>query len=145
MREILFRGKRKDGSSTGWVFGYYAVIGDRHAIIKKELEFYLRTTDKCEVRSGSEIIEVLPQTVSQFTGFYDKNGIKIYDGDILRSVYDEDYPEYASYEYVQWIDNGWYIGEGTPDEDLRQDMLDRYSELAGNVWDNPELLEEENE
>ena len=141
MREILFRGKRKD--NRGWVFGYYAVIGDKHAIIRKELDTYLAFGDKRELRRGSEIIEVLPQTVGQLTGFYDKNGHRIFDGDILRSGYDEDSPDDYSIELVQWFGNGWYINDGGSDEDLRQDMLDDYSEIVGNRWDNPELLEVE--
>ena len=86
---------------------------------------------------------VEPETVGQFTGFTDKNNKRIFEGDILGSRYDEDYPDNVSYELVKWAGNGWYTGDGTPDEDLRQDLLNKYSELAGNVWDNPELLEVE--
>ena len=139
MREILFRGKRKD--NRGWVFGYYAIIGDKHAIIKKEMETYLACDHNYEKRVGSEVVQVIPQTVGQFTGFYDKNGFRIFDGDILRSRYDEDNPDDVSYELVQWEGNGWYSGKVNIEDDLRQDMLTEYSELAGNIWDNPELLE----
>ena len=141
MREILFRGKRANGA--GWVFGYYAIIGDKHAIIKKEMDTYFSCDHNYEKRTGSEVIQVLPQTVGQFTGFYDKNGFRIFDGDILRSRYDEDNPDDVSYELVQWEGNGWYSGKWNIEDDLRQDMLSEYSELAGNIHDNPELMEVE--
>lgn len=127
MREILFRGK--DADTGFWCFGDLS--------FNKEKNTFIRMW----THNGYVIREVVPETVGQFTGFYDKNGFRIFDGDILRSRYDEDNPDDVSYELVQWEGNGWYSGKVNIEDDLRQDMLTEYSELAGNIYDNPDLLE----
>ena len=127
MREILFKGKRTDNSE--WVCGWYAplVCNDKTVIP------YIRNengTDK----------EVVPETVGQYTGLTDKNGKKIFEGDILhREIY--------------W---GWYVGYDNgafrriPLNDvqrvnwklhtLHQEGLETW-EVIGNIHDNPELVE----
>lgn len=127
MREILFRGK--DTESGFWCYGDLAHDRERNTYIR----FW--------AHNGYLVREVEPGTVSQFTGFMDKGRKRIFEGDILRSRYDKDFPDDISYEVVKWMRNGWYVGEGTADEDLNQGMLTEYSEVAGNVWDDHELLE----
>jgi uncharacterized phage protein (TIGR01671 family) len=85
MREILFRGKSK---STGkWVYGYLVEGNDWNtnepitAIIETDAVFYPR----------NEIVSyevVNPETVGQWSGRVDKNGVKIFDGDIVRAMMD---------------------------------------------------------
>lgn len=127
MREILFRGK--DADTGFWCFGDLSFDKEKNTFIRMW------------THNGYAVRKVVPETVGQFTGFYDKNGHRIFDGDILRSGYDEDSPDDYSIELVQWFGNGWYINDGGSDEDLRQGMLNGYSEIVGNRWDNPELLE----
>lgn len=127
MREILFRGKRID---TGeWVQGYYFKIWDEHYI--------------CWGTTNGEVSKVLviPETVGQDTELKDKNGKKIFEGDILyhpiqgkRKVYYPFSERVASYG-LRMIE-----GKVRMASTLSEGFL---YEVIGNVHDNPELVEGE--
>jgi hypothetical protein len=129
MREILFRGKDPKGGL--WYEGDLSFDRDGQPFIRWW---------KGDIYS---VIAVFPESVGQFTGFYDRNGRKIFEGDILKSTYrDEPFEPAVSYEEVFWR-NGWYqahFGDRSISDDLMQSCLDEYSEVAGNVWDYPGLL-----
>lgn len=146
MREILFRGQtRKKGQQvmmgTGeevpghWVYGgIFPGTGDYSIIYGGETE---KDLEKHVVYS---------ETVGQYTGLTDKNGKRIFEGDILGSRYDDLHPDDVTIEVVKWFRNGWYTqqGENLPDA-LEEDGVLQDSEVIGNVTDNQELLEAHNE
>ena len=123
--EYLFRGKRVDGK--GWVYGYLAQNqGHSWILIPQEGIAY-----QCFVWE-----EVIPETVGQFTGLTDKNGIKIFKDDIIfvgnlwneNAVidYDEEISAFVA-KFKKW--GSKRIAKNT-------DM-----EIISNIHDNPELLE----
>ena len=162
MKEILFRGKRKDNGE--WVEGY--PIAD-----KKYSKFYIYTGDYTPSGHFQEPdyltrYEVDPETIGGYTGNVDMNGVKIFEGDIVKTRKDgtytkklkgyygfdsEGYPQKipgyngeTEYHYSCQVDhnalvkystfNGYYL-TGTS----------RYvgaicNEVIGNIHDNPELL-----
>ena len=151
MREILFRGKRKDNGK--WAEGFYMDYG---YINQPFTELGGRFDDT---------IEVDPETVGQYTGLTDKNGKKIFEGDIFKfndEVWESCYTSCET-EYDSWnIENYAVVGfdeetarydfvkykynENSVEADLHQnhdiEFADFVGELKiiGNIHDNPELL-----
>ena len=129
-RKILFRGKRID---TGeWIYG--DVQQNVDAVKIREQEQSIQRIAKSFV--------VIPETVGQYTGLFDKNGRKIFEGDIIEAHFDELFPNLAATLIVVWSDYGWFGRdmEGNVDS-LEQKWVSDFFEIIGNIHDNPELLE----
>lgn len=115
MREIFFRGKRVDNGK--WVEGNYSIdVSGRVDILPIDnLVFF----------------EVIPETVGQFTGLTDKNGNRIFEGDIVKhegKIYEMKYLE----KYARFAP--------TNKSTVFMVCAFNHLEVVGNIHDNPELL-----
>lgn len=137
MREILFRGKRTNDGK--WVYGHLIESDTYTHQIFIVTEANWESSDKSFDFLDTDVYEVLPETVGQYTGLTDKNGNKIFEGDILKA-------SYFDWKYVvEWDeDNGRFLGF-TIESERKIAYVRRKpkSEIIGNIHDNPELLEVE--
>ena len=124
LRKIVFRAKCKDNGE--WVYGSYIANYNKNDWIVQGGDFFAVDSD----------------TVSQFTGFYDKDGKVIYEGDIFDDVctnvrylvYFSNikcslcFKPWSNFDAESIIHNSW-VGVAI------------YGKVLGNKFDNPELLE----
>ena len=124
MRQIIFRGKRIDNGR--WVYGWYAPLVCNDKTVIPNIKDY----------NGSDW-EVLPETVGQFTGRYDKSNNKIFGGDIVKCLSLE--YGYVNKEVYYSEDKGKFVLHscGTDHE------FDEYInvEVVGDIYDDADLLE----
>lgn len=132
MREILFRGKRTDNGE--WVEGYYYKA--KYCRTDDKLCDYITIPHPKEYNEPSSHYIVNAETVGQYTGLEDKNGTKIFEGDIVKKFW---FGKMCIYQID--YDNGLasFIGRAgmkftTFDYDSEE------FEVVGNIYDNSELL-----
>jgi len=133
-REILFRGKNK---YTGkWEEGDL-----RHIWAFDEYRPHI--VDNSNKMNNSVCgCEVIAETVGRYTGLTDKNGRKIFEGDILSAHLDDNFPKDETIVVVVWAHNAWCIQEGSEPAIIEDNELeDDGWEIIGNIHDNPGLLE----
>ena len=128
MREILFRGKQAD--SGKWVYGLISGLNDDEYGIPMTMN---DTDGLCD-------IIVNPITIGMYTGLTDKNGKKIFEGDILEGDLEDNLDPGAKWRIeVVWGKFGWMCKER---QILPMDELDICEgEVIGNVYDGVNLLE----
>lgn len=151
MREILFRGQtRRYGEKvwmngekvpSNWVYGgIFQGTGDFSVIYGADKEDF----------TGSDLGKhvVYTDTVGQFTGLTDKNGKRIFEGDIVHILGNQSVEDWKNVDYtalIAFLDGGFCALDGTIEEHcLRRYALARLDfdmEVIGNIHDNPEMLE----
>ena len=133
MRNIKFRGKIKNPKVNKWVYGYLA---DEYHISEKEQLGYT---------------PIRKETLGQYTGLKDKNGKEIYEGDILELNKDgrifygaPDGLLAKKYQLVGFKDGAFMTCRNKhliDDYDTYLWIISKYSTVAGNIYDNKNLLE----
>ena len=137
MREILFRGKRTDNGE--WVEG--DLLQTRYHSGHIEYQIMPQTP-------VSSAYPVLPETVGQFTGLTDKNGKRIFEGDICKFKRFNDVHigkvvfNVTTASFIMWYQPivGAYGEKAT--QKMLLSVCDNI-EVVGNIHDNPELMEQE--
>lgn len=135
MREIKFRGKRKDNGQ--WVFGGYhqwitrqvSPIGDTLKPEDIKDVIIINSFADWNMPKSMQAVEILPETLGQYTGLKDKNGKKIYEGDIVKTN-------------TRWGEGVVIFESGIVKVCGLSLMSFKTKEIIGNTYDNPELLEE---
>lgn len=144
MREFVFRGKPKnkadyeflkkmykDNCKDGFIYG---------SLVISHGKYYICIMALCQINSlvdngNTTMFEVIPETVGEYTGLKDKNGERIFEGDIVTM------PRYGSgkHKSVVYFKNGKFAVNGSNYN--FKDICPRNMEVIGNIHDNPELLE----
>lgn len=149
MREILFRGQtrrkgekvRLDGTplESNWSYGCGVFVpNNSNALIYQSIPIF-------------EKYPVYTETIGQYTGLTDKNGKKIFEGDIINIRGNSNYDDYKSINYnavVTFIDGAFCAIDEISEDECSVKRYNFYRreyeiEVIGNIFDNPELMNDD--
>lgn len=146
MRDILFRGQtrrkgekvRMDGTpvESNWVYGgVLQGTGDHSIIYQTEPDIEKKV--------------IYTDTLGQYTGLTDKNGTKIFEGDIVKFKHGDEFDKkiyYRNYavEFINtYVTYGLRLRNGSIHFPFKKATASQHdAEVIGNIYDNPELLRE---
>ena len=131
--EILFRGKRID---TGeWVYGFYGHKPNGNEVEEHFIMEWCFNAASDSIYTYFRDVPVIPETVGQYTGHDDKNGRRIFRGDVLVL--------YGDRFVILWDEErgGFLLDYCQFDEQYDFSEFWPTSEVIGNIHDDPELLD----
>lgn len=138
MREILFKAKATDNGE--WVEGSLINAFEYTCILQAEDKLHPTDYPYLDGDIGTfdgKATPIIPETVGQYTGLTDKNGQKIFEGDIVDIL-----TENEEIGVITYDEGGFVVKADGFCVDFHNNINGTDLEVIGNIHDNPKLTEE---
>ena len=147
MRDILFRGKSTE--TNQWCYGGFhiwkkrqiCVLGD-DKLKDDEISYVITVNSFADwnMSRTMQAVEVIADTVGQYTGLTDRNGRKIFEGDIVNIL-----TENEEFGIITYDDGGFFVDASTFSVDFMNNINGSDIEVIDNIHDNPKALKNLNQ
>ena len=147
MRDILFRGKSTE--TNQWCYGGFhiwekrqiCVLGD-DKLKDDEISYVITVNSFADwnMPRTMQAVEVIADTVGQYTGLTDRNGRKIFEGDIVNIL-----TENEKFGIITYDDGGFFVDASTFSVDFMNNINGSDIEVIDNIHDNPKALKNLNQ